>query len=83
LPSNSPNKELFLFLFRFLRLADLLRGKCLDSVEFLLKTGGEIMGSVFEEDNKTKGKENEEGDPKKSAQERHARSLTEPFSPVN
>src|SRR5690348_1297557 len=68
LKSNSSSKRLFV---RLLRFAHLLHHKRLRAIEFLLETGGEVVGPVFEKDDEAKREENKEKDPKYSAQQSH------------
>lgn len=73
--SSSSNRELFLRLLFFRPFADLLHDERLHTIEFGLKAGGEVFRAVFEKNDEAKGEEDEENDPKKSAEERHAGNL--------
>ena len=55
LKSNSLSKRLF---FRLLRFAHLLHHKRFRAIEFLLKTGGKVVGAVLEKDDEAKREEN-------------------------
>jgi hypothetical protein len=52
--------------------ANLRHDERLDPVEFLLKTGGEIVGAIFEQNHEAKGEKNKENQPKQPTHERHA-----------
>jgi hypothetical protein len=68
LNSLSEAATLFLRLFGF---ANLFHDKGPHAAEFFLKPVGEVVRAVFEKNDKTKGEENEEGDPKYPTQQRH------------
>jgi hypothetical protein len=61
--------ELLLRLFRFARL---FNDKCFYPRGFFLESIREIVHPVLEEHDEAKCEENKKGEPKKSAQQRHA-----------
>jgi hypothetical protein len=67
---SSPSKLLFVLLLFF---ANVRHDERLDPIEFLLKTGREIVSAVFEQDHEAKREKDKESDPKKSAHDRHVR----------
>jgi len=57
--------------FRFIRRFVYLLHVLDDSIQFRLEAGGKIVRAVFKEHDEAEGKKNEQGQPKKPAQQGH------------